>query len=242
MSNQAVFGRGVGVALGLDAFADHAGAVGDEAVDHGDVGSVDDAFEVVGEGDVLRHEDVRVDAGGGGVGGEGSGGVAGGGDGEVLEAVVFRHGDGEAEAAGFEGAGGVGAFFLDEEAGVALAVEHGRPAFAEGDGSRRQEGRRRSATCRGWQGDGGGVGGDVSRLRGLLERVHVVADVEGPGAEGAEGLRGVGGEVMMTSRAFKRSNSGHILDVTGISVQRLQRTLRFWSWSSLSGAPISQPG
>ena len=99
-----------------------------------DVGSVDDAFDVVGEGDVLGHEDVGGDSGGGGVGGERSGGVACGGDGEVLEAVVLRHGDGEAEAAGLEGAGGVGAFFLDVEAGVALAVEHGRPALAEGDG------------------------------------------------------------------------------------------------------------
>ena len=134
MSNQAWLMGVLASLLGLHVFADHAGAVGDEAVDHGDVGSVDDAFEVVGEGDVLRHEDVGGDAGGGGVGGEGSGGVACAGDGEVLEAVVFGHGDGEAEAAGFEGAGGVGAFFLDVKAGVALAVEHGRPAFAEGDG------------------------------------------------------------------------------------------------------------
>ncbi len=120
-----LLGGGVGFALGLDVFADHAGAVGDEAVDHGDVGSVDDALDVVGEGDVLGHEDVGLDIGGGGVGGEGSGGVACGGDGEVLEAVVLRHGDGEAEAAGLEGAGGVGSLFLDVEAGVALAVQHG---------------------------------------------------------------------------------------------------------------------
>ena len=133
MSNQ-TFGGSVGFLLGLDVFGDHAGAVGDEAVDQGDVGAVDDAFEIVGEGTSLRHEDVGFDAGGGGVGGEGSGGVAGGGNGEVLEAVMLGHGDGEAEAAGFEGAGGVGALFLDEEAGVALAVEHGSPAFAEGDG------------------------------------------------------------------------------------------------------------
>ena len=134
MSNQ-VSSRGVwAIALGFDFFADEAGAVGDEAVDHVDVGAVEDAFEVVGEGDVLGHEEVGVDAGGGGVGGEGTGGVAGGGDGEVFEAVVGGHGDGHAEAAGLEGAGGVVAFFLDEEAGVAAGADHGGPAFAEGDG------------------------------------------------------------------------------------------------------------
>ncbi len=50
MSNQAWLVGGFGFLLGLHVFSDHAGAVGDEAVDHGDVGAVDDAFEVVGEG------------------------------------------------------------------------------------------------------------------------------------------------------------------------------------------------
>ncbi len=72
-------------------------------------------------------------AGGGSVGGERTGCVACAGDGKVLETVVSGHGDGEAQAAGFEGAGGVGSLLLDIEAGVALAVEHGRPALAEGD-------------------------------------------------------------------------------------------------------------
>ena len=58
-----------------------------------------------------------LDAGGGGVGGEGAGGVAGGGHGEVLEAVVPGHGDGQGEAAGLEGAGGIGALFLEERSG-----------------------------------------------------------------------------------------------------------------------------
>ena len=52
----------------------------------------------------------------------------------MLQAVVFGHGDGEAEAAGLEGAGRVRSLFLDVKARVALAVEHRRPAFAEGDG------------------------------------------------------------------------------------------------------------
>ena len=170
--------------LGLDVFADHAGAVGDEAVDHGDVGAVDDAFEVVGEGDVLWHEDVGGDAGGGGVGGESSGGVACGGNGEMLEAVVLRHRDGEAEAAGFEGAGGVGSLFLDVEAGVALAVEHRRPAFAEGDGGDVGEDAGVAPHAQAG-GAGGGAGGDFFTLRRVLELVHVVTDVEGAGAERA---------------------------------------------------------
>ncbi len=134
MSNQAWAGGGVGFLLGLHVFGDHASTVGDEAVDHGDIGTVDDAFEVVGKRYVLRHEDVSGDASGGRVGSERAGGVACTGDGEVLEAVVFGHGDSETEATGLEGAGGVGSLFLDVEAGVTLAVEHRGPAFAEGNG------------------------------------------------------------------------------------------------------------
>ncbi len=58
-----------------------------------------------------------------------------GGDGQVLQAVVLRHGDGETEAACLEGSGGVSSLFFDVEAGVALAVDHRRPALTEGDGS-----------------------------------------------------------------------------------------------------------
>ena len=58
-------------------------------------------------------------------------------------------------------------------------------------------------------------GGDVFALGGLLELVHVVADVEGAGAEGAEGLGSVGGDVVVAAGAFERSNDGHILDITG---------------------------
>ena len=190
MSEPDLLGGGVGGLLGFDLFADEAGAVGDEAVDHVDVGAVDDAFEVVGEGDVLRHVDVGGDAGGSGVGGEGSGGVAGRGDGEVLQAVVASHGDGHRKAAGLEGAGGVGALLLDEEAGVALAVQHGGPALTEGDGG---DGLVR---CSGGEdvgvaphaereGRGGGAGGDGLAAGGALShRVHVVTGVERPAQRG----------------------------------------------------------
>ena len=109
----------------------------------------------------------------------------------MLKAVVFGHGDGEAEAAGLEGAGGIRAFFLDVEAGVALAVEHWGPALTEGNrGCVGQDaGIAPHAEAR-WAGCG--AGGDVFTLRGLLELVHVVADVERACAEGAEGLRSVG--------------------------------------------------
>ena len=52
-------------------------------------------------------------------------------------------------------------------------------------------------------------------LRGLFELVHVVADIEGASAERADGLGSVGRDVVVTSRAFERSNGSHILDVTG---------------------------
>jgi hypothetical protein len=44
----------------------------------------------------------------------------------------------------------------------------------------------------------------------LLELVHVVADVEGAGAEGAEGLRGVGGDVVVAAGALKGGDGRHI--------------------------------
>jgi hypothetical protein len=131
----------------------------------------------------------------------------------MLETVVFRHGDGQAEAAGFEGAGGVRTFFFDVEAGVALAVEHGRPAFAESDGSYvgQDAGIAPHAEARG---RGGRASGDVFTLCGLAELVHVVTDVERARAEGAEGLGSFGRDVMVATGALERSNGGHISDVT----------------------------
>ena len=64
-------------AFGVFALGDDAGAVGDEAVDEGHVGAVGDALDLIGEGDVLGHEDVGFDPGGCGVGGNGSSSVAG---------------------------------------------------------------------------------------------------------------------------------------------------------------------
>ncbi len=58
-------------------------------------------------------------------------------------------------------------------------------------------------------GAGGGVGGDVFALGGLLELVHVVTDVEGAGAEGAEGLRGVGGDVVVATDALEVGDRRH---------------------------------
>ena len=92
-------------------------------------------------------------------------------------------------------------------------MEHGRPAFAESDGSYVGQdagiaphaeacGRRCCA------------GGDVFTLCGLAELVHVVTDVERAGAEGAEGLWSFGREVMVTAGTFERGNDGHILDAT----------------------------
>ena len=195
-------GGGVGFLLGLHFFGDHAGAIGDEAVDHGDVGAVDDAFEVVGQGDVLRHEDVSGNSSGGRVGGERTGGVASAGDGKMLKTIVLRHGDGEAEAACFEGAGGVRTLFLDVEAGIAFAVEQGGPTFAEGDGGyvrqnagiapHAEAGRR-----------GGGPGSDFVTFCGLFEGVQVVTDIEGAGAKRANGLGSVGRDVVVTARAFE---------------------------------------
>src|SRR6185369_9781689 len=100
---------------------------------------------------------------------------------------------------------GVRAFFLDVEAGVALAVQHGRPAFTEcygGDVGQdagvapHTKARRR----------GGCLRGDVFTLGGSLELVHVVADVEGAGADGAKslgsGFDGFGRDVVVAAGAL----------------------------------------
>ena len=99
----------------------------------GDVGAVQHGLQVVGLRDILWHEDVSLESGGRGVGGEGCSGVACAGDGDVLEAVVLRHADGERDAASGAAAGGVCALVLEVEAGVALAEEERRAALAEGD-------------------------------------------------------------------------------------------------------------
>src|ERR1700733_5164671 len=131
----------------------------------------------------------------------------------MLEAVVLCHRDGEAEAAGLEGASGVRSLFLDVQARVALAVEHRRPACAEGD--RGDVGQDIGVAPHAKAGRAGSsAGGNFFTLRGVLELVHVVTDVEGAGAEGAEGLGGVGGEVVVAARAFQGSNGRHISDIT----------------------------
>ena len=65
------------------ALGDDAPAIGDQSIDQRDVGAVGDGFDIVREGHVARHEDVRFDTGRGGVGGKRAGGIAGGRDGEL---------------------------------------------------------------------------------------------------------------------------------------------------------------
>jgi len=133
---------------------------------------------------------------------------------------VFGHGDGEAEAASLEGAGGVGSLFLDEEAGIALAVEEGSPAFAQSNGGYVGEDAGVAPHAEAG-GRSGGAGGDFITLRGFLEKVHVVADVEGASAQRADGLWGFRGDVMVTSGTLEGSNGGHILDATGIRAEEI---------------------
>jgi len=203
-----VGGGGIGIALLLDAIADETGAVGDEAVDHGDIRAVDDAFEVVGEGHVLRHEDMGGDAGGGGVGGQGSGRVSSGGDSQVLEAIVLRHGHCHAEAAGFEGAGGIGALFLDVEAGVASGSNHGGPALAQGDGG--YVGKDILVAPHAERGRAlRGVAGGIVAVRGALEFGKVIADIKRAAVRG-EGLGSVGGETDAgVAGGLEKGDRGH---------------------------------
>src|SRR5580704_15540530 len=111
----------------------------------------------------------------------------------MLKAIVLRHRDGHAEAAGFEGTGGVSSLFLDVEAGVALAMKHRRPAFAEGDWGHVGQDAGVAPHAKAY-GAGGGASGDFVTLRSLLELVHVVTDVEGASAERAYRLGRIGGD------------------------------------------------
>ena len=165
------------------------------------------AFEVVGHGHIAGHEDVGFDARSGGVGGEGAGGVAGGGCGELLQSIMAGHGDGHGHAAGFEAAGGIVGFFFNVEAGIAAAGKHGRPAFAEGDGV--GVGEDIGVTPHGGFGAAGGAGCCV------LQGIEVIADVEGSGAGGADGLGSVGGDVLMAAGAFEVGDWGHKYRVQG---------------------------
>jgi hypothetical protein len=173
------------------------------------VGAVGDALHLICERDIFGHEDVGFNAGGCGVGGDGSTGVACGGDGDFLDAVVAGHGDGEGQAAGLEGAGGVGAFLLEEDVRVAAAGEHGGPALAEGYGVD----RRKNGLVAPHAGPGfiGARGADGVASGEALGGGEVVADVECAGAGGADGLGGGGVDVGVAAGAFEVRDSGHRL-------------------------------
>ena len=138
------------------------------------------------------------------------------------------HGDGHSQAPGLEGAGGVGALLFDEEAGIALAANHGGPALAEGDGENgvfgRAGGEDVAVAPHAERGGGGsGVAGGVVAVSCLFELVHVVTDVEG-GAVRGEGLGRVRGEVDVgVAGGFEVGDRGHEIDATEVGGA--------WRWS-----------
>jgi hypothetical protein len=138
----------------------------------------------------------------------------------VLEAIVPGHGDSETQAAGFEGAGGVGSLLLDVETWVAPAVKHRRPAFAKSDrGYIGQDARVAPHTETG--GRGGGAGSDFITLRDVFELVHVVADIERACTKGTNGLGGISRDMVMTARTLEECDNSHILDVTELSARKI---------------------
>ena len=88
------------------------------AADADQVGAVDAGREQLLLLEVGGDEDVGVEAGGGGVGGDGVGEVAGRGAGDGLEAELLRLGDGDGDDPVLEGVGRVGGVVLDPELGV----------------------------------------------------------------------------------------------------------------------------
>src|SRR6202011_4549834 len=83
----------------------------------------------------------------------------------------------------------------------------------------------------GWT--GGGAGGDLVTLGGLLHGLHVVADVEGAGAERAGGLGGGGGGVVVAAGALERGNGRHFT--------MLLRQVLFSTWPSSWPSGLALP-
>ena len=88
------------------------------AADADQVGPVDAGREQLLLLEVGGDEDVGVEAGGGGVGGDRVGEVAGRGAGDGLEAELVRLGDGDRDDPVLEGVGRVGGVVLDPELGL----------------------------------------------------------------------------------------------------------------------------
>ncbi len=115
----------------LSSLADDACAIRDQSVHQGYIGAVCNCFDVVGERHIARHEDVSFNACCSRVRCERSSGISGRGNGKLTQSVLPRHAHRQRHASRFEGAGGICAFFLYEHSGIALAVQHRRPSFAQ---------------------------------------------------------------------------------------------------------------
>src|SRR5271154_1636524 len=101
---------------------------------------------------------------------------------------MASQGYGGAEAAGFEGAGGVEAFIFDEDVGILAAGEHGSKTFAERDGIGFGEDGVVAP-------HGGSASGEVGGGKISLDGREIVAGVENALVVGADGLRARGGEM-----------------------------------------------
>ena len=86
--------------------ANNSAAVVDQTIDQKDLGPVQRGFVLIDDRRIGGHEQVTLDPGPGGIGGEGSPGVAGGGGGDPLDPELLGHGNGDRHAAGLERTGG----------------------------------------------------------------------------------------------------------------------------------------
>ena len=113
-------------------FRGDAPGVGDQPVDERDVGTVELALADEGDLHVLRHEDLRRDAGRGAVGRDGVGGVARRRHRERRGAEIERARDGGREPARLEGVGRVQRLVLDVERGDMPRSRPSRRAWMSG--------------------------------------------------------------------------------------------------------------
>jgi len=113
------------------ALGNHAGTVADETVDQSDLGAVGRTLDAIGKGHIPGHENVCLETGRGGVGGQGASRISGGRGSQLFQTVRLGHGHGGGQTARFERAGRIQAFVFDVDAGKFPAEQHGCEPLAQ---------------------------------------------------------------------------------------------------------------
>ena len=198
-------GRHVEQAALLGGGARRLARVGYQAVDQYDAGAGDLRLHAIGGRHVLRHEDVGLGAGAGGVRGDRAAGVTGRRYGEPGHAELHgpRHGGGQ--SARLERRGGIDPLVLDQQIRAAQSSsqsagpDDGREALAQAHHVAREAHRHQLEVAPHVR----GTRRQMVRLERSARGVEVVAGVEHLAARDAEAVELVGRERIAAGRAFE---------------------------------------